>query len=64
MVYLTTEYCVECETTLQMCNGKCPKCEERKRRVDIAAWQALSTDEKLLDLHKRILELEKPEPRY
>jgi predicted ATP-dependent serine protease len=58
MAYITTQYCNKCEKELNFYNGKCPNCTERKRREEIAAWQALTVEEKLLDIHKRLLKLE------
>lgn len=43
-------------------NNKCTVCVERERREYMAAWKAKTTDEKLLDIHKRLLSLENNKP--
>ena len=58
MAYLHTEYCKECDCTRTFINNRCPQCGERKQRMEMAAWQALTVEEKLLDIHKRLLKLE------
>lgn len=45
-------------------NGKCNDCRDREYREAMAAWQAKTTDEKLLDIHKRLLRLEAGPARY
>jgi len=58
MAYIRDEYCRTCEKTTQHTNGKCDVCCKREHREEMAAWQAKTTDEKLLDLHKRLLRRE------
>ena len=64
MALITTEYCRECEAYVLHTNGECVHCTERKRRVELALWQSKTTDEKLLDLHKRLKSLEAGPIRY
>lgn len=64
MAFIFDCYCNECEQTVRKVNGKCPDCEEKKRRMEMETWKAMTTDEKLLDIHKRLLELEKSPPTY
>jgi hypothetical protein len=49
---------------MQHTNGKCDHCSERERREVMAAWMAKTTDEKLLDIHRRLLRLEAGPPTY
>lgn len=58
MAFVQQKYCNHCDCVRSFINHVCPQCEERKRRIEIAAWQALTFDEKLLDIHKRLLKLE------
>jgi hypothetical protein len=64
MAYVNHEYCRECEQVTHHINQQCTPCAERKRRAEIAAWNALTTEEKLQDLRRRVEILERPEPRY
>lgn len=64
MVMIRHEYCRICERETQHNNNKCIHCSERERREEMAKWQSKTTDEKLLDLHKRMLELEAGPPRF
>lgn len=58
MAYIQTKYCTTCDRDTSHTNGTCNHCRERIRREEMAAWQAKTVEEKLLDLHKRILKLE------
>lgn len=58
------QYCNTCEKELNFRNGKCPDCAERERREAVAIWQSKTVEEKLLDLHKRLLKLEAGPPTY
>ena len=58
MAYLNTEYCHRCERDTPHINGECGPCSERESREKIAAWNALTTEEKLIDLRKRVEHLE------
>ena len=64
MAYITWDYCKDCEETTHHCNGECSQCRERRNRKELAAWQAQTVEEKLLDLHKRLQKLEKEPIRY
>lgn len=65
MAYIQEQYCKACDCVRSFINNVCPQCEERKRRTEMAAWQALTSDEKLLDIHRRLLALEnRKEIRY
>lgn len=52
------EYCYKCVKEVDFHNGQCPDCVDRLHREKMAAWQALTIEEKLLDIHKRLLKLE------
>lgn len=64
MAYITTKYCTTCDRDTSHTNGTCNNCRERIRREEMAAWQAKTVEEKLLDLHKRTLKLEAGPARY
>lgn len=64
MAYIQQEYCHECERETLHCNGKCPDCSAREYREQTAAWNALTTDEKLQDIRKRLEALERGPARY
>jgi hypothetical protein len=58
MAFVETRYCHICEQATMHRDHLCAPCEERKRRTELASWQALSIEEKLLSIHKRLLKLE------
>lgn len=64
MALVTRKYCNICEAYRTYVNRKCSDCYERERRERMAAWKAQTVDEKLLDVHKRLLKLEQSPPRY
>jgi len=64
MALIRFEYCHHCEAQTQHTNNKCDECRSREHREAMAAWKAKTTDEKLLDIHKRLLRLEAGPPRY
>jgi len=59
MAFIQSKYCEHCEKETQHCNGVCEVCAERFERERIAIWNALTIDEKLCDLRKRIEKLER-----
>lgn len=64
MALVIDEYCTECSKTQTHTNGKCNVCEDRKFREKMGIWQSKTTEEKLLDIHKRLLKLEEDPPTY
>ena len=65
MAHVELKYCDSCNEVTNFVNYRCSKCSEREYRQKIAAWQALTTEEKLLDLMKRIERLEnRRDPSY
>lgn len=64
MAFVEFKYCEKCVGTTNFINGKCAVCSDREYRQQIAAWQALTTEEKLLDLMKRIERLENRENKF
>jgi predicted ATP-dependent serine protease len=64
MAYIRDEYCPHCEAEKMHTNGKCNDCRAREHREAMAAWKAKTTNEKLLDIHKRLLRLEAGPPTY
>ena len=64
MAFIQMKYCSRCEKETQHCNGVCPVCSERSERERIALWNALTVDEKLSDLRKRVEKLERGPTLY
>lgn len=58
MAFISVNYCAACEKEISHTNGACSICRERGERERIAAWNALTTEEKLQDLRKRVEKLE------
>ena len=58
MAFIRVEYCRVCETTTQHVNGGCSECKERIYKEKVAAWNALTVDERLQDLRRRMEKLE------
>ena len=58
MAHVEFKYCDSCNEVTNFVNCRCSKCIEREYRQKIAAWKVLTTEEKLLDLMKRIENLE------
>ena len=58
MAYITFGYCKKCEAQTQYVNGYCCACLQREEREKIAAWNALTVEEKLQDLRRRVDKLE------
>ena len=64
MARISQDYCNKCEQQTQHINNRCVTCAVRENRQEMAAWQALTIEEKLLDIHKRLLKLEAGPQRY
>lgn len=64
MALIMNQYCNYCHAEVAHINGKCKNCSTREYRESIAAWQAKTVEEKLLDLHLRLQRLEAGPTRY
>lgn len=64
MALIRIQYCQTCAAEKRHTNGKCNDCRQREHREAMAAWQAKTIDERLLDIHKRLLRLERGPTRY
>jgi predicted amidophosphoribosyltransferase len=64
MVMAINEWCVECDRETMHHNSKCVKCIEAKRRLNRAVWIALTNEEKIERLLKRIEQLERSPMKY
>lgn len=64
MALMGEDYCTTCESTTMFVNRKCSKCSEREHREEVAKWNALTTEEKLQDLRRRVEKLEQGPPRF
>jgi len=58
MAYIRTKYCYTCEKSTQHVNHKCDDCEARKFSLTLDGWRSLPMEDKLVDLHLRLLSLE------
>lgn len=64
MVMAQHTWCRTCDADTLHHNGKCTICAERIRRKKRAVWVALTPDEKIEKLLKRIEALERNPIRY
>lgn len=64
MARISQDYCNKCSQETQHINNRCVPCAVRETRQEMAAWQALTIEEKLLDIHKRLLKLEAGPQKY
>ena len=59
MVMARHEWCTICDAQTMHHSGECTACAERIRREERAVWLALTPDEKIERLLKRIEDLER-----
>jgi len=59
MALATSKYCPKCGDETVHINMLCARCEDRFMREEQARWEALSTEEKIQDLIRRIEKLER-----
>lgn len=64
MAYVELKYCRICDKSTNWINQKCQSCADRNYRQKIAAWKALTVEEKLLDLLDRVETLENKDIKY
>lgn len=64
MVMARHQWCGTCEAETLHHNNKCTKCMEREKRVERAKWNALTNEEKIEVLLKRVEQLEKSPIKY
>lgn len=64
MAFINDSYCCRCERVTSHINGGCSICNERNERERIGKWNALTIDEKLSDLRKRVESLEQGPMRF
>jgi hypothetical protein len=55
---LTRRFCPKCSRITEHHNNKCERCTKADSMAALLHWQALSIEEKLLDLHTRLLRIE------
>jgi acyl-CoA reductase-like NAD-dependent aldehyde dehydrogenase len=58
MAYVSDDECRVCERVTQHVNRECVECRARKYRQATAAWNALTVEERLQDLRRRVEALE------
>jgi hypothetical protein len=58
MAYITTRFCYLCGKETTHTNTICDDCHEREEQQKLSAWMMQTTEEKLTDLHKRLLKIE------
>lgn len=59
MALIQEIFCDVCNRNTWHQNGRCQDCAARDENLRIAAWEALSTEEKLQDLRRRVEALER-----
>ena len=59
MVMAMTQWCQHCERETRHHDCQCTVCAERKRKEYLMAWNAMSVDERLSDLRRRIEQVER-----
>ena len=64
MAIIRHVYCTLCEDVKLHLNNECQVCAERKERERVAVWNALTVEEKMQDLRRRIEVLERGPARY
>jgi hypothetical protein len=64
MAYVIRQHCDVCAEYTTFTNNKCNNCRAREQREALAAWMAKTTEEKLIDIHRRLLRLEAGPPTY
>jgi len=64
MVMVREKWCDVCDITTMHHDNKCIFCTERKRRLERAEWMALTNEEKIEILLKRIEDLEASPTTY
>ena len=64
MALVIAQHCDACAQYTLYTDGKCNQCRGREQREAMAVWNAKTTDEKLLDIHRRLLRLEAGPPTY
>ena len=58
MVQVIDKWCTRCCKDTRFANGRCVECTDALKRAQIAAWNALTVDQRLNDLRKRVEKLE------
>ena len=64
MVMIKEMYCDRCEKKTLHNFMMCRECEQRACREKVAKWNALTVDERLKDIRKRLEKLEERPARY
>lgn len=64
MAYVEQKECKVCQKITYHTNGKCNDCKHRGYLKKVHKWDAMSYDDRLTDLRKRMEELEAGPPRY
>lgn len=64
MTRISSSYCAACGEQKTFVNGKCGACKKKKAEEEERRWSALSVDDRLLDLHRRMKALESGPTRY
>lgn len=58
MAYITHEHCPKCGSVQQCINGNCCGCTSAAFTARLEKWNSQTVEEKLLDLHLRMLRIE------
>ena len=63
-MHIENKLCHDCDIERLHRNGKCSYCMEKAHRLERARWMALTPDEKIEELLKRIAILERGPLQY
>lgn len=58
-MHIKSGHCHNCKKITEFHNRECSECKEKDRKESLAEWMEKSSDERLLDLHERLLDVEK-----
>ena len=64
MVMARHQWCRKCEAETLHHNNRCTQCMDREKRVARGKWNALTNEEKIEALLKRVEQLEKSPIKY
>ncbi len=64
MALVESKFCNKCEKYVVHTNNKCNLCHQKERQEYLLRWNAMSDEDKFIDLRKRIEQLEAKPIRY
>jgi len=64
MARISRKHCAVCDSDQTFVNGRCGACKKKKTGEEEEKWSAMSVDDRLLDLHRRVKQLEQGPRRF